>query len=629
MKNIIKYMAGALFAGLTMTACSPESFDGPDQAGIPTVSGADFDLVVDQSINQVTVSYNQKGSYPIWSFDGGKTYSTQPTVSKIYALRGDYEVSMKVGNRNGISQGAITKTFTMNETKVDFEAYKSKFVGKEWHIKYDEAGHMGCGPSGTDGLAWWSASPNDKADWGVYDDRITFGADGSYNYNPGAGGTVYINWGCSIYPEYNINKATETDFVAPVDPQTSSYSLDADADGNVVIKLAPQTLFPYIANDEQYNAGEYHIESLSAKKMSLVIDNGNIAWHFILTSEEDTPPAPAIEWVAVDSPDNLGSGFNTVGAMEFWWADGGWNRIGDPEFSYANGVYTIVASENGGGEWQAQNSIHHVTTNIVKDEYYNIRFKINASEAIDRYTFKVCDEANDDNTLIYRGDLSLDAGDNVVELTGIKSGATFAEAKLFIDLGGIKPGVTVKLSDIIIQKGEEPTIDESDPKLIDWAGVNSPENMGAAFNSVGSMTFWWADGGWNKLGDPEFSYANGLYTIVATENGGAEWQAQCSIQNVDLNIEEGQVYDLSVKIATSADLERLTVKLCDQNDDDNTLFYNGKVSADKGENLLQFANITKGKGSFTTAKFFVDLGGIPVGTEVKISEIIVQKHKLK
>jgi hypothetical protein len=417
--------------------------------------------------------------------------------------------------------------------------------------------------------------------------------------------------------------------MVPVDPQTSSYTLDADADGNVIIKLAAETLFPYIANDEQYNAGEYHIESISAKKMSLIIDNGNIAWHFILTSEEDTPPTPAINWVDVDSPDNLGAGFNTVGNMEFWWADGSWTKLGDPQFSYANGVYTIVASENGGAEWQAQNSIHHVTTNIVKDEYYDIRFKINASEAIDRYTFKVCDEANDDNLLIYRGDLSLDGGDNIVELTGIKSGGSFAEAKLIIDLGGINSGVTVQLSDIIIQKGEEPTIDESDPKLIDWAGVNSAENMGAAFNSVGSMEFWWADGSWTKLGDPQFSYADGVYTIVATENGGAEWQAQNSIQNVALNIEEGQVYDLSVKITTSADLERLTVKICDQNDDDNLLFYNGNITADAGENLIQFANITKGKGSFTTAKFFVDLGGIPAGTEVKISDIIVQKHKLK
>lgn len=629
MKNIYKYMAGVLFAGLAITACSPETFDGPDQSQVPTVSGADFDMVVDQSINQVTVTYNGKGSYPIWSFDGGKSYSTQTTLSKIFALRGDYQVSMKVGNRNGISQGEITKTFTMNQTQVDFDSYKSKFAGKEWRIKYDEAGHMGCGPSGTDGLGWWSAAPGDKADWGVYDDRITFSEDGTYTYNPGAGGTVYVNWGCSIYPEYNINKASETDFIAPVDPQTSTYSLDADADGNVVIKLASATLFPYIANDEQYNAGEYHIESLSNKKMVLIIDNGNIAWHFILTSEEDAPAAPAKEWVAVDSPNNLGAGFNTVGSMEFWWADGGWSQLGNPQFSYANGVYTIVATENGGAEWQAQNSIHHVTTNIVKGGYYDIRFKINASEAVDRFTFKVCDEGNDDNTLIYKGDLSLEAGDNVIELTDIKSDGEFTEAKLFIDLGGIKPGTTINLSEIIIQEGTEPAFDEGDPKNIAWASADSADNLGAAFNTVGSMNFWWADGGWNQLGNPEFSYADGVYTIIATENGGAEWQAQCSIQNVDINIEEGQTYDISVKISTSADLERFTVKLCEQTNDDNTLLYDGKLSIEKGENIMQFANIKKESGSFTTAKFFVDLGGIPVGTEVKISDIIVQKHKLK
>lgn len=639
MKNILKYMTGALFAGLTMTACSPETFDGPDQAGVPTVNGADFDLVVDQSINQVTVSYNQKGSYPIWSFDGGKTYSTQTTLSKIFALRGDYQVSMKVGNRNGISQGEITKTFTMDKTQVDFDSYKSKFVGKEWRIKYDEAGHMGCGPSGTDGLSWWSAAPNDKADWGVYDDRITFGNDGSYTYNPGAGGTVYVNWGCSIYPEYNINKATETDFMAPVDPQTSSYSLDADADGNVVIKLAAKTLFPYIANDDQYKAGEYHIESLSSKKMVLIIDNGAIAWHFILTSEEDASLAPAKEWVAVDSPDNLGAGFNTVGAMEFWWANSGWSQLGNPEFSYADGVYTIVATENGGSEWQAQNSIHHVTTNIVRGGYYNIRFKINASETVDRFTFKVCDEGNDDNTLIYRGDLSLEAGDNVIELTDIKSEGEFTEAKLFIDLGGIQPGTTIKLSDIIIQQGEEPIFDESDPMNIAWTTTKALDNLGAAFNTAGSMNFWWADGGWSQLGDPEFSYADGVYTIIATENGGSEWQAQCSIQNVALNIEEGQAYDVSVKITTSKDLNRFTLKICEQSDDDNTLLYNGKLSVESGENIVQFANLVaaygggnpdkENKGSFTTAKFFIDLGGVPVGTEVKISDIIVQKHKLK
>ena len=82
---------------------------------------------------------------------------------------------------------------------------------------------------------------------------------------------------------------------------------------------------------------------------------------------------------------------------------------------------------------------------------------IEASAAVGRYTFKVCDESDDDNVLVYNGGLSLDAGGNDVELLGVKAqkgGADtgFAIGKLFIDLGGIAPGTVVKLSNITIKK---------------------------------------------------------------------------------------------------------------------------------------------------------------------------------
>ena len=59
---------------------------------------------------------------------------------------------------------------------------------------------------------------------------------------------------------------------------------------------------------------------------------------------------------------------------------------------------------------------------------------------------------------------------------------------------------------------------------------------------------------------------------------------------------------------------------------------------EQGENIVQFANLVaaysgnKDKanpGAFSKAKFFIDLGGCPAGFEVKVSDIIVQKHKLK
>ena len=198
MNKIFKYIGSALACVLAITACSPEEFTGADQNGLPTVDGRQVSVTTDQETNTAvfTVSGDFKGCYPVWYLDG-KIYSFLATGSYSSMEQGTHELEVKVMNRNGISQASVKGSFTFNETKVDFTPYFSKLCNKEWRIDYTEVGHMGCGPSGTDGSEWWKAAVNDKADWGVYDDRISFAhsdsdpaASGTYSYNPGEGGTV-------------------------------------------------------------------------------------------------------------------------------------------------------------------------------------------------------------------------------------------------------------------------------------------------------------------------------------------------------------------------------------------------------------------------------------------------------
>ena len=47
MKRLFRYTLGLVLAGITMTACTPDKFDGADELGIPTVSGQDFTMTVD------------------------------------------------------------------------------------------------------------------------------------------------------------------------------------------------------------------------------------------------------------------------------------------------------------------------------------------------------------------------------------------------------------------------------------------------------------------------------------------------------------------------------------------------------------------------------------------------------
>ena len=55
MNKIFQLAVGTLFAGMALTACSPDSFDGADPNGKPTVSGTDFQMTVDQETNQMVV----------------------------------------------------------------------------------------------------------------------------------------------------------------------------------------------------------------------------------------------------------------------------------------------------------------------------------------------------------------------------------------------------------------------------------------------------------------------------------------------------------------------------------------------------------------------------------------------
>ena len=272
-----KVTSGVLFSLLTctallFTACSPDDFEGADPNALPTVSGIDFNISVDQETNQMIASYTpQPGTYPVWILDG-TSYSTLQEVGYTNTEAGTHTIELRLGNRNGISQTGIKKEYTFNESKIDYTNDFRRITEKEWRIDNKEVAHMACGPAGTAGSGWWAAQPDEKKDFGVYDDRITFTADnrkgGTYTYSAGEDGFTYVNKGTTKW-----GAGAPEDFDATIGDQTSSWSFEVydweDADGNVskqtFIQLAPNTLFPYISSDDQYENPRFRIETLTAK----------------------------------------------------------------------------------------------------------------------------------------------------------------------------------------------------------------------------------------------------------------------------------------------------------------------------------------------------------------------------
>ncbi|MBQ6763248.1 MAG: PKD domain-containing protein, partial [Bacteroidales bacterium] len=194
MKTIWQYIAIAALA-VSAAACTPE-YPTPNQAGLPQASDLDVTISVDQTTNYVTFVMNNKGVVPVWIFgdqkiDGkaGKKYSyTDNNVSLRFRDAGEYTVEVKAYNANGLSQGSLVKTFTLDNTYRDpfdpspYVKAISNGASQTWVWNSTEAGHIACGPVG-DPKGWWQVEPNGKKGF-LYDDLMTFASDGTYTFDP-------------------------------------------------------------------------------------------------------------------------------------------------------------------------------------------------------------------------------------------------------------------------------------------------------------------------------------------------------------------------------------------------------------------------------------------------------------
>jgi len=632
---------GYCLLAIGFTACSPEEFAGADPNGLPTMSGVDFEIDVNQEINQMIASYTpQPGTYPVWILDG-TSYSTLNEVGYKNDEAGTHTVELRLGNRNGISQAGVKKEYTFNETKVDYTADFRRITEKEWRIDNKEIAHMACGPAGTAATEWWSAQPDDKKDFGVYDDRLTFTADnnkgGTYNYSAGEDGLTYVNTGTTKWGHQ------EQDWDATIGNQESTWSFEVldwtDAEGNVskqtYIKLAPNTLFPYISSDAQYENPLFRIETLTAKKMVLVYDapDRTIAWRFILTSEAEEKGFTGFD---PNSDFNMWKGVDY--SMFFYYAPG-WAQIADPGFVDNGNDYTITLPEATTDQWQAQ--VAFKTTNISTSAAHNYDFSciLNSDKDLNGVTVKLVMDG-DDNVFYFADRIDLKANEDYIFWKSDMPGIDMERVNLFFDFGGCQADTHVNISNIVLKDhaNDDGTVlpSEDTTPTVDWVDVNSADNLGAGFNTAGTMSFWWADAGWAQVGDPQFSFANGVYTIIANDATVSEWQAQCSINGVPLRIEKGQQYDVSVTINTNMELGRATVKVNkdpDETNDPNTLCYKGDFALEDGENVLQFIGVVAKNNNtgeeieFEQGKMVFDFGGCPAGFEANISNIIIQKHK--
>ena len=632
MTKIYKFIhAGLVCCGITaaLTACSPEEFDGPNQGGIPSVSNVDINMSVDQSVNQATftVANMPAQTYAVWKVNGN-VYSTLNPMNWANSKAGTYDVELRLGNRNGFSQSSITKTFTFENSQIDLTPYINR-ISRTWRINYAEQGHRGCGEPGTDGSNWWSAAPGDKADWGVYDDRLTFTANGGYTYDPGEGGTMYVNTGCSIFSQFNTNDGQ--DFMANVSAQEATYSFDVDGE-KVILKLPANTQFPYISSDAQFANPVFTVTKLTNSEMVLLYEGDGITWRFMLTSKEDTAPK-AFKGYKFDSDGNMLR--NATWTISRYYAHGdGWEGYNAEDISYTNEgnqKFVVTLPYESNQRWQAQFQLQNlggVSTQAGKN--YDFSIKLKANQDLNSATVKLTD-ATDDTNFYFDEVIPLEGDTEYLLVKSNMEGKDIATLHLVFDFGGCKAGTIVEITDMVLKdhayddgagQPDEQGGEQGGKDKFDW-NYDAPSNLWKAVDAGAYVTGYYFAAGddWHAIDYTEATHKGDVWELtLPADLGKNQWQGQFHI-DTKLTASAEKKYNFYMIMESDQDLSQVTFKLTDAGD--TNFFIEERNDVPGGEPfILKRQGVTLKEGTDAEAiRLFFDFGGCPGGANVKISKI--------
>lgn len=638
MKTTLKYIALSMSAAL-MAACSPD-YITPDQAKLPQAADFDVQVEVNQETNYVTFNMNNSGIVPVWivgATDPIDNANGSKVTGKNYAYTGNglllrfrdegkHTVEVKAYNAHGISVGSQMVEFTLNNTYRDpfdptpYIKALSDGSTKTWEWNHTVAGHFGCGPFGGTGTEWWSAGAEEKKDWSLYDDKITFGADGSYIYDPGDG-QLYVNANSGIKSEY----ATGEDYLVPWEKTTATYSVESNWNDagveEIYITLPKGTPMSYVADQTELDDPRYLVlESKPAdmKKCLKLVANlktsGNpdgIAWHYEFVKEgsaggDVTDPLygkTSKTWV-LDSEANghIGCGPDQANAAG-WWAAGPNEKAGfglyDDEITfYADGKY--VFNPGADGKIYINKEVTAIGPGTTQSEDYDIDWTVQES------------------TYTLNGDV-----------------LTFPEG---VVIGYVANNESVtNPTYVITENTEDKLVIVANFSGISWQYIYKPkpdvfdvDGPGNFWKSASvSMTYWYSPSDWSGGLNPETETLenNGLKVVIPEGIGGNEWQGQ-TVFHTDIPMSASKTYDFCVTVEADQDIPAMTFKLAwEGNDNDHAAFYVNDFTVEAGEPATFKMESVVPDVDYDKVVLFVDLGRCTAGTTVTLTKICMQEHK--
>lgn len=639
MKKLLKYMAG-LAASVMAFGCYPDVVT-PDAAQIPDAEAFDIAIDVNQETNYVTFTLNNKGLVPMWIFGDrniDKTANTryaytQNGISLRFREAGEHQVEVKAYNSAGVSQGSVVKTFVLeNDYRDPFDPspYMKK-LAREWVWNSTVDGHFGCGPSTADPVSWWSCDANEKADWSLYNDTMTFTEDGKYLFNPGEDGKVYVNAGFSALgtsPDGN-------DFLVDIAAYETTYTVENNWNEagveEIWLVLPAGKNLSYIPNRHIYDSPRFLVTELSTKEVKFAADNapngdGTISWLYNFVPAGSAGGDDETKAVAWDASIAANMWAKATPTMGFWFSASDWSGALTADFvDNGNGTYTVTMPEGmGSDQWQGQ--VHFESTGIATsaDKNYDFQVVLLSSEDHPGATVKF-GKQGDDNTFYCDGRHPLVGGEDFIYQLADVPGKDIDNIKFSLDFAGGVAGSTVEISRIII-------CEHQDDHFIGVAPAPEPLDPSSDANLWKSATidisYWFADNGWGQIADPALTQGDNEFKLVIPEGiGASQWQGQFVFNHTGIALDPAKKYDFQVTLLSSEDHPHVTIKPCYSNgtEDVNEIFMESALALFADEECVYTKTGLQGT-DIPDLKLVFDFGGAVGGSEIVVSGITIQEH---
>jgi len=521
--------------------------------------------------------------------------------------------------------------------------------GKVWIMDAASKGHLACGESLENPAGWWAANPYEKEGSGMYDDEITFYPDGTYEFNPGADGLIYVNKDVTA-----LGGPQDADFSVSWQAQKTTYTFDGE-----VITLPANVVMGYVPNDAIYSEPVFHVTSITNTSLTVVAVTEGISWQYIFKARDVKEPDMTFGGVAFESGKaNIslvnGNTYSVTGIdLSTMWID--------PDFFEAvdNTTVRFVAID---GDYQIMNKTTWLKVLPMSGSDYATYDDGKALWIIGEGIAKPKGESAPGWTTDAGVDIPFaQTGNNTYKLTAYVTGPNFkifgqpnwgkeftgtdydaVNLNNYFTINGYPGGAdsdngNIWSGDDFVEGWYVFNVTDNDGKLDITADRWRKETVVYDITGAGNLwrsatinpEYWYSPADWSGGidADAEITENNGFIANIPEGVGGSEWQAQNKLHS-GVATTSDKVYDFCCTIVATADMT-VTIKLTgnpEGADDVNAFFYNGGVSLVEGESYtFQMPGISQKEGNGDLTLIF-DFGRSPIGSKITVTDICFQEH---